>query len=100
MVGSLCCTVETNNIVKQLCVKGLVAQLCSTLCGPMDCSPPGSSVHRFLQVRILSGWPLPSPGDLPDPGIEPRSPSLQADSLLSESPGKPKDVGNETLNDM
>ena len=36
-----------------------------------------------------SGLPFPSPGDLPDPGIEPRSPSLQADALPSEPPGKP-----------
>ena len=36
-----------------------------------------------------SRLPFPSPGDLPDPGIEPRSPILQADSLLSEPPGKP-----------
>ena len=37
-----------------------------------------------------SGLPFPSPGDLPEPGIKPWSPALQADSLLSESPGKPK----------
>ena len=37
----------------------------------------------------MSGVPFPSPGDLPDPGIEPVSPALQADSLLSESPRKP-----------
>ena len=36
-----------------------------------------------------SGLPFPSPGDLPDPGIEPRSPALQADALPSEPPGKP-----------
>ena len=54
----------------------------------MDCSPPGSSVHRILQARILSGWPFPSPGDLPYPRIKPRSPTLQADSLLSEPSGK------------
>ena len=89
MVDSLCCTVETKNIVKQLCAKGLVAQLCSTLCGPMDCSPPGSSVHRFLQARILSRLPFPSPEDLPNPGIKPRYPTLQTDSLPSEPPGKP-----------
>ena len=35
-----------------------------------------------------SGLPFPSPGDLPDPGIEPRSPALEADALLSEPPGK------------
>ena len=41
-----------------------------TLCDPMDCSPPGSSVHGILQARILEWLPLPSPGDLPDPEIE------------------------------
>ena len=44
-----------------------------TLCSPMDCSPPGSSVHGILQASIWSGLPCPSPGDLPDPGIEPIS---------------------------
>ena len=161
-----------------------VAKLYLTFCDPRDCSPPGSSIHGILQVRILewvaisfsrgssrsrnqtrvsriaggrfnlwatrdrtkswynlsrkqwslkcvcvcvfvhslscvwifatpwtvaykaplsmefskqeysSGLPFPSPGDLPDPGIEPRSPTLQADTLLSESPGKP--ITNET----
>ena len=58
---------------------------------PMDWSPPGSSVHGILQVRMLE-WVAPSffPGDLSDPGIEPRCPALQADSLLSKPPGKPK----------
>ena len=56
----------------------------------MDCSPSGSSVRGILQARILeSGWPFPSPEDLSSPGIEPESPALQADSLLSEPPGKP-----------
>jgi len=50
----------------------------------MDCSPPGSSVHGILQARILEHLPFSSPGDLPDPEIEPRSPALQADSLLTE----------------
>ena len=61
-----------------------VTQLCLTLCDPMDCNLSGSSVHGILQARILSGWPFPSPGDLPNPGIEPSSPTLQADSLPSE----------------
>ena len=43
----------------------------------------------FSRQEYWSGLPFPSPGDLPDPGIEPRSPTLQADSLLSEPPGKP-----------
>ena len=59
-----------------------VAQSCPALCDPMDCSPPGSSVHGISQARIpRSGLPFPSPGDLPDPGIEPGSPALQVDSL-------------------
>ena len=44
----------------------------------------------FSRQEHWSGLPFPSPGDLPDPGIEPRFPTLQAVSLLSESPGKPK----------
>ena len=43
----------------------------------------------FSRQEYWSGLPFPSPGDLPDPGIEPWSPSLQADSLPSEPPGKP-----------
>ena len=54
--------------------------------------PPGSSVHEILQARILE-WVVtsffPSPGDIRDPGIESRSPALQADSLPTELPGKP-----------
>ena len=60
---------------------------CVLLCNPMDCSPPGSSVRGLLQARILE-W-VAILGDLPDPGIEPVSPALQADSSPSESPGKP-----------
>ena len=55
----------------------------------MDCSPPGSSVHGILGQDYWSGFPLPSPGDFPDPGIELGSPTLQADSLQSEPRGKP-----------
>ena len=50
-----------------------VAQSCLTLCNPMDCSPPGSSVCGILQARILEWQLFPSPGHLPDPGTEPRS---------------------------
>ena len=46
-----------------------VAQLCLTLCNPMDYCPLGSSVHGILQARILEWLPFPSPGDLPNPGI-------------------------------
>ena len=53
----------------------------------MDCSPPGSA-HGILQARILEWIAFPSSGDFPGPGIEPGSPALQVDSLLSESPEK------------
>ena len=43
----------------------------------------------FSGQEYWSGLPFPSPGDLSNPGIEPRSPALQVDALLSESPGKP-----------
>ena len=44
---------------------------------------------EFSRQEYWSGLPFPSPGDLPNPGIEPRSPTLQADTLPSEPPGKP-----------
>ena len=53
----------------------LVAQSCPTLCDPKDLGPPGSSVQGILQARILE-WVA-----IPNPGIKPRSPALQADSL-------------------
>ena len=62
----------------------LHAQSRLTLCNPMACCAPGSSVHGILQVRILEWAPFPYPGDLPFPGIRPASPvspALQADSL-------------------
>ena len=58
----------------------------------------------FSRQEYWSGLPFPSPGDLPDPGIEPRSPALPADSLPSEPPGNPKqqlkqqgDLGENTI---
>ena len=50
-----------------------VAQLCPTLCDPIDCSPPGSSARGFSRQEYWSGLPFPSPGDFPDPGTELRS---------------------------
>ena len=67
----------------------LVSQSCLTLCDPMDCSPPGSSVHEIFHARMLEWVAIPFSGNLPNPGTEPRSPVLQAHSLLSEPPGKP-----------
>ena len=56
----------------------------------MDCSPPGSSVHGDSpRQEYWSGLPCPPPGDLPNPGIKPRSPALQVDSLPTEPQRKP-----------
>ena len=48
-------------------------QPCPTLCIPMDCSPPGSSVYRFSRQGYWNELPLPSPGDLLNSGTEPTS---------------------------
>ena len=69
-----------------------VTQLCLTLCNPMDCSPAGSSVHRILQARILEWVAIPFSRDVPNPGIQPGSPALQADSLPSEPPRKSQNI--------
>ena len=50
-----------------------VHSVMSDSCDSMDFSPPGSSVHGIFQARICNGLPFPPLGDLPDPGIEPRS---------------------------
>ena len=64
----------------------LVTQSCPTLCRTVDCQTPLSMV--ILQGRILEWVAMPSSRDLSNPGIELRYPTLQADSLPSESPGK------------
>ena len=62
---------------------------------------PGTIAHKvplsmgFSRQEYWNGLPFPSSGDLPDPGIEPASPALHADSLLSEPPGKPNISDNE-----
>ena len=74
------------------------AQSCPTLCDPMNCGPPGSSVRGNFQARILSGLPIPSPGDPPDPGIKPASlefPALAGGFLNTAPPGKPLSTGTE-----
>ena len=73
-----------------ICVLCLIAQLCPTFCDPMDCSPPGSSIHGDSPGKNTGvGCHFSPPGDLPNPGIEPGSLALQADSLPAEPPGKP-----------
>ena len=64
------CPLLTSSQNLNFCWCCSVAQSCLTLCDPMDCSPPGSSVRGILQARILECLPCPPPGDLPDSGIE------------------------------
>ena len=52
----------------------MCAQSCPTLCNPMDCRPPGSSVYGIFQAGILGRIAFPPPGDLPNPRIKPMSP--------------------------
>ena len=80
--------------------KLLVTQSCITLWDPLDCSPPGSSVHGILQARILELVAiLFSRGNLPDAAIKPGSLALQADSLLPEPPRKTRVGGVWTILD-
>ena len=55
------------------CTCATSPQSCSTLCGPMDCSPPSFSIHEILQTRVLEWIAMPSSGDLPNTGTEPSS---------------------------
>ena len=65
-----------------------VTQSCLSLYDPWSTQSMG-----FSRPEHWSGEPFPSPGDLPNPGIKPRSPALQADSLPAELPGKPRKTG-------
>ena len=69
--------------------KGLVSQSCLILLDFMDYSCQAPLSMGFSRQEYWNGLPFPSPGDLPNLGIEPRSPALQVDSLPSEPPGKP-----------
>ena len=72
-------------------VKLLVTQSCPSLCDPMDCSPPGSSVCEILQAGIWEWVAISFSRGSSDPGIEPGSPTWQADSLPSGKVKKVKD---------
>ena len=83
------CTIPTlwhSGKDRTVCVS--VAQSCPTVCDPMDWAPPGSFVHGFSRQKYWHGLPFPSPGNISNPGIKPRSPALRADSLPVEPPGK------------
>ena len=73
---------------------GSVAKSCLTLVIPWAEEPGRLQSIGFSRKEYWRGFPFPSPGDLPNPGTEPRSPALQADSLPTELQGKPKSFGS------
>ena len=74
-----------------------VAQSCLTLWDPWTVAHQTLLSMGFSRQEYWSGLPFPSPGDLPYPGIEPRSPTLQADTLTSVPPGKPLNTKIQSL---
>ena len=74
----------TKTLCNKAAVKVSVAQSCLTLCNPVDYSPPGSSARGISPGKNTGVRCHALFGDFPNPGIKPRSPALQADSLLSE----------------
>ena len=103
---NLCSTVEIpkSEILKDLiqasiyktCVC-LVAQLVQLFLTPQTVALQAPLSMKFSRQEYWSGSPFPSPGNLPNPGIEPGSPALQAEALPSEPPGKPKNIGAGSL---
>ena len=82
------------------CVHAMSLQVCLTLRDPVDCSPPGSSVHGILQARILKWVAMPPLGDLPDPRTKPTclmSPTLAGGFFTTRPPGKPPIMYSQQL---
>ena len=83
------------NLKKNVCVcvcvcgDGFVVQSCPTLVTPWTIACQSPLFMEFPRQEYWTRFRFPSPGDLSDPGIKPRSPTLQADSLPTEPPGKP-----------
>ena len=72
------------------CCSCLVPKLCPSLYDPMNCSPPAPLSLGFPRQKYWSGSPFPSPGDLPDPGIEPTSPAMAGSFFTTEPQGSPE----------
>ena len=76
---------------------GSVVKVKATRSWPTLCDNVDYTVHGILWARILEWLPFPSPGDLPNPGLKLSSPTLEADSLPAEPPGKPENTGVGSL---
>ena len=83
-----------------MCLRAKSLQSCPILCDPMDCSPPGSSVHGISQARIMEWVVISFSRVSSHPGIKPRSLTLQVDSLQAEPPGKSKNKGVGSLSHL
>ena len=96
---AICCDMDWTLAVlckvKQAKVKLLSCVRLFATPGTIACQAPLSM--RFSKQEYWRGLPFPSPGDLLNPGIKPRSPALQADSFPAEPPGKPKNIGVGSL---
>ena len=75
---------KKNELLRGLCMCAKLLQWRLTLCDPMDCSPPGSLSTGFFRQEYWSGLPCPPPGDLPKPGIKPRSPVPPAGGFFTD----------------
>ena len=94
-MASAAFTVPSEDALKKVKVKSLSrVRLFVTSWTVAHQAPPSVG---FSRQECWSGLPFPSPGDLPNPGIEPGSPALQADALPSESPGKLEDALSSSL---
>ena len=92
----ICISPPANSNMYVLCV--LSRSVLSNSLRPHGLQHPQAPLSMgILRQEDWSGWLFPSPGDLPNPGIESRSPTLQADSLPAEPPGKPKSTGVGSL---
>ena len=96
MTGSQHCTAESNTTLKQVSVSACVVsqslQSCPTLCNPVDCSPPGFSVHAILQARILEWVAMPSSRGPSRPRVQTHLSCLSCipgTFFTTEPPGKP-----------
>ena len=83
-----------NQTADSVCVCVCVC-VCSSVwlfCDPMDCSLPGSSVHRISKQEYWTGLTCPPPGDLPDPETKPASPALQSEFFITEPSDKLSEI--------
>ena len=88
--GSRWLPAHTHTPASHPAAAGLATQSCLTLATLLAAAHPAPLSTGLSRQEHWGALPFPSPGDLPDPGIQPGSPALQADSLLTELRGKPK----------